>query len=170
VTACACGCRWFARRLSTRHQPRRPDGQDTPQEALRTPGIRTATDLKLAWGEEDPEEGSYASIVRHQLVEAVGGNKTGIARIEIVLQSFENDASFLARIMVTIAYGSSTNWESPESDKRSGHAIEADEVGASLKFATAKVERAIERSPSDRSQGRERPTERGGDDNQPPPF
>jgi hypothetical protein len=69
--------------------------QDTPREALRTPGIRTATDLKLAWGEEDPEEGSYASIGRHQLVEAVGGNKTGIARIEIVLQSFENDASFL---------------------------------------------------------------------------
>jgi hypothetical protein len=32
--------------------------------------------------------------------------------------------------------------------------IEADEVGASLKFATAKVERATERAPSDRTQGR----------------
>jgi len=62
---------------------------------LRALGIRTATDLKLAWGEEDPEESSYAPMVRHQLVEAVGGNKTGIARIEIVLQSLENDASFL---------------------------------------------------------------------------
>jgi hypothetical protein len=48
--------------------------------------------------------------------------------------------------------------------------IEADEVGASLKFATAKVERASERSPSDRAQGRERQAERGSDYNEPPPF
>jgi hypothetical protein len=47
--------------------------------------------------------------------------------------------------------------------------IEADEVGASLKFATAKVERASERAPNDRHQGRERPAERGGDFNEPPP-
>jgi hypothetical protein len=39
--------------------------------------------------------------------------------------------------------------------------IEADEVGASLKFATAKVERATDRGPSDRSQGRDRQAERG---------
>ena len=48
--------------------------------------------------------------------------------------------------------------------------IEADEVGASLKFATAKVERASDRGHSDRSQGRERQAERGGDFNEPPPF
>ena len=48
--------------------------------------------------------------------------------------------------------------------------IEADEVGASLKFATAKVERATERAISDRSQGRERQAERGGDFNDPAPF
>ena len=48
--------------------------------------------------------------------------------------------------------------------------IEADEVGASLKFATAKVERTTERGSSDRSQGRDRQTERGGDFNEPPPF
>ena len=47
--------------------------------------------------------------------------------------------------------------------------IEADEVGASLKFATAKVERATERSHSDRIQSRERQAERG-DINDPPPF
>ena len=41
----------------------------------------------------------------------------------------------------------------------------ADEVGASLKWATAKVERAT----SDRTQGRERQAERG-DFNEPPPF
>ena len=48
--------------------------------------------------------------------------------------------------------------------------IEADEVGASLKFATAKVERATERATSDRTQGRERQAERGGDFNDQPPF
>jgi hypothetical protein len=48
--------------------------------------------------------------------------------------------------------------------------IEADEVGASLKFATAKVERATERGNGDRPQSRERQAERGGDFNEPPPF
>jgi single-strand DNA-binding protein len=62
------------------------------------------------------------------------------------------------------------SWETPEGEKRSVTEIEADEVGASLKFATAKVERATERTPSDRSQGRERQAERGGDFNDAPPF
>jgi single-strand DNA-binding protein len=61
------------------------------------------------------------------------------------------------------------SWETPDGDKRSVTEIEADEVGASLKFATAKVERATERGSSDRSQGRERQAERG-DFNEPPPF
>jgi single-strand DNA-binding protein len=60
--------------------------------------------------------------------------------------------------------------ETPEGEKRSVTEIEADEVGASLKWATAKVERATERTTSDRSQGRERQAERGGDFNEPPPF
>jgi single-strand DNA-binding protein len=62
------------------------------------------------------------------------------------------------------------SWETPEGDKRSVTEIEADEVGASLKWATVKVERASERSSGDRSQGRERQAERGGDFNEPPPF
>jgi single-strand DNA-binding protein len=61
------------------------------------------------------------------------------------------------------------SWETPEGDKRSVTEIEADEVGASLKWATAKVERATERGPSDRSQARERQPERG-DFNDAPPF
>jgi len=61
------------------------------------------------------------------------------------------------------------SWETPEGDKRSVTELEADEVGASLKFATAKVERASERATNDRTQGRERQTERG-DFNEPPPF
>ena len=60
------------------------------------------------------------------------------------------------------------SWETPEGDKRSVTEIEADEVGASLKWATAKVERTSQRGNGDRSQGRERPAERGGDFNDAP--
>ena len=47
--------------------------------------------------------------------------------------------------------------------------LEADEVGASLKWATAKVERVSQRDNGDRTQGRERQAERGGDFNDAPP-
>jgi hypothetical protein len=62
------------------------------------------------------------------------------------------------------------SWETPEGDKRSVTEIEADEVGASLKWATAKVERTTQRGNGDRIQGRERQAERGGDFNDAPPF
>jgi single-strand DNA-binding protein len=61
------------------------------------------------------------------------------------------------------------SWETPEGGKRSVTEIEADEVGASLKWATAKVERASERGNGNRSSGRERQAERGGDFNDAPP-
>jgi hypothetical protein len=48
--------------------------------------------------------------------------------------------------------------------------IEADEVGASLKLATAKVERTSQRGNGERTHGRERQAERGGDFNDQPPF
>jgi hypothetical protein len=62
------------------------------------------------------------------------------------------------------------SWLTPVGDKGQFTEIEADEVGASLKFATAKVERATSRGTSQRGNGRERPAERGGDFNDPPPF
>ena len=61
------------------------------------------------------------------------------------------------------------SWEIPEGEKRSVTEIEADEVGASLKWATAKVERTSQRGNGDRNAGRERQTERGGDFNDAPP-
>ena len=61
------------------------------------------------------------------------------------------------------------SWETPEREKRSVTEIDADEVGASLKWATAKVERDASRGTSERAQGRERQAERGGDFNDPPP-
>jgi single-strand DNA-binding protein len=62
------------------------------------------------------------------------------------------------------------SWETPEGDKRSVTEIEADEVGASLKWATAKVERTSQRGNGERTQGRERQAERGGGFNDAPPF
>jgi single-strand DNA-binding protein len=62
------------------------------------------------------------------------------------------------------------SWETPEGDKRSVTELEADEVGASLKWATAKVERSSQRGNGQRDQGRERAAERGGDFDDPPPF
>jgi single-strand DNA-binding protein len=61
------------------------------------------------------------------------------------------------------------SWETPEGDQRSVTELEADEVGASLKWATAKLERTSQRGSSERAQGRERQTERGGDFNDPAP-
>ena len=61
-------------------------------------------------------------------------------------------------------------WETPEGDKRSVTEIETDEVDASLKWATAKVERTSQRGSGERSSGRERQAERGGDFNDAPPF
>ena len=62
------------------------------------------------------------------------------------------------------------SWETPEGDKRSVTELEADEVGASLKWATAKVERSSQRGNGERSSGRQRQAERGGDFNDAPPF
>jgi single-strand DNA-binding protein len=62
------------------------------------------------------------------------------------------------------------SWETPEGDKRSVTEIEADEVGASLKWVTAKIERTSQRDNGHRTQGRERQAERSGDFNEPPPF
>ncbi len=73
------------------------------------------------------------------------------------------------RIMVTGRLRT-RSWETPEGDKRQVTEIEADEVGASLKFHTAKVDRASSRGTSERAAGRERQAERGGDFNDPPPF
>jgi single-strand DNA-binding protein len=62
------------------------------------------------------------------------------------------------------------SWESPDGEKRSVTELEAEEVGASLKWATAKVKRSSQRGNGDRTQGRERQAERGGNFNDQPPF
>src|SRR6266536_3594866 len=58
------------------------------------------------------------------------------------------------------------SWETPEGEKRSTTEIDADEVGASLKFHTAKLERAQHRGSGERAAGRE--AERGQFNDEPP--
>ncbi len=62
------------------------------------------------------------------------------------------------------------SWETPDGEKRSVTELEADEVGASLKWATAKLERTSQRGNGERNSGRERVDERGGDFSDAPPF
>jgi single-strand DNA-binding protein len=83
---------------------------------------------------------------------------TSFLKVNVWRGQAEHLADSLAkgdRVMVTGRLRQ-RSWETPEGDKRSVIEIEADEVGASLKWATAKVERATERSQGDRTQGRER--------------
>jgi single-strand DNA-binding protein len=97
---------------------------------------------------------------------------TSFLRVNVWRHQAEHLADSLSkgdRVMVTGRLRT-RSWETPEGDKRSVTEIEADEVGASLKWATAKVERSSQRGNGDRSSGRERQAERGGDFNEPPPF
>ena len=73
------------------------------------------------------------------------------------------------RVMVTGRLRT-RSWETGEGERRSVTELEADEVGASLKWATAKVERAQQRGNGERGQGRQRQAERAGDFNDPAPF
>jgi single-strand DNA-binding protein len=57
-------------------------------------------------------------------------------------------------------------WETPEGERRTSTEIDADEVGASLKFHTAKLERAHHRGSGERATGRE--AERGQFNDEPP--
>ena len=98
--------------------------------------------------------------------------ETNFFKVNVWRGQAENLADSLSkgdRVMVTGRLRQ-RSWETPDGEKRSVTELEADEVGASLKFATAKVERASERATSDRTQGRERQAERSGDFNDAPPF
>jgi single-strand DNA-binding protein len=61
------------------------------------------------------------------------------------------------------------SWETSGGEKRSVTELEADEVGASLKWATAKVERSSQGGNGERSSGRQRQAERGGGFDDPAP-
>jgi DDE superfamily endonuclease/Single-strand binding protein family len=101
-----------------------------------------------------------------------GDGDTSFFKVNVWRGQAENLADSLAkgdRVMVTGRLRQ-RSWETAEGEKRSVTELEADEVGASLKWATAKVERAPSRGNGDRVQGRERQAERGSDFNDAPPF
>jgi single-strand DNA-binding protein len=97
---------------------------------------------------------------------------TSFFKINVWRGQAENLAESLSkgdRVMVTGRLRQ-RSWETTEGEKRSVTELEADEVGASLKWATAKVERTSQRGNGERTQGRERTAERGGAFNDPAPF
>jgi single-strand DNA-binding protein len=86
------------------------------------------------------------------------GGDTSFLQVNVWRGQAEHLADSLAkgdRVMVTGRLRQ-RSWDTPEGDKRSVTEIEADEVGASLKWATAKVERSSQRGDGERSSGRER--------------
>ena len=98
--------------------------------------------------------------------------ETNFFKVNVWRGQAENLAESLGkgdRVMVTGRLRQ-RSWEAPEGEKRSVTELEADEVGASLKWATAKVERSSQRGNGERSSGRQRQAERGGDFSDPPPF
>ena len=70
--------------------------------------------------------------------------ETSFFRINVWRQQAENAAETLQKGARCIVVGRlrTRSWETPEGEKRSVTEVEADEIGPSLKFATAKVERA----------------------------
>jgi single-strand DNA-binding protein len=90
--------------------------------------------------------------------------QTSFYRIVAWRQLAENVAESLGKSDRALVTGTlRTNaWETPEGEKRSVVEVQADEVGPSLRWATAKPEKAS-RTGAQRSS-------RGGDFNDPPPF
>ena len=132
---------------------------EDPEVRFTNTGI-AVTNLRVAVTQRVQQEGEWRD------------GDTSFFKVNVWRGQAENLAESLGkgdRVMVTGRLRQ-RSWETPEGDKRSVTEIEADEVGASLKWATAKVERATERATSDRSQARERQAERGGDFNDPPPW
>ena len=80
--------------------------------------------------------------------------ETSFFRVNVWRQLAENAAESLTKGTRAIVVGRlrTRSWETPEGDKRSVTEIEAEEVGPSLKWATAEVERAS-KSRSGASQG-----------------
>ena len=70
--------------------------------------------------------------------------ETSFFRVNVWRQQAENVAESLSKGSRCVVVGRlrTRSWETPEGEKRSSTEIEADEVAPSLKFATAKVERA----------------------------
>ena len=97
--------------------------------------------------------------------------ETSFHRVNVWRDQAQNITESLGkgdRVMVTGRLRQ-RSWETPEGERRSTTEIDADEVGASLKFHTAKLERATHRSSGERGtdRGLDKTRERFNDE---PPF
>ena len=99
--------------------------------------------------------------------------ETSFFRVNVWRQMAENVAETLTKGARCIVVGRlrTRSWETQEGEKRSVTEIEADEVGPSLKFATAKVERASRGGGGGDYAGNSAGASRGsGQFNDEPPF
>ena len=139
---------------------------DTETRLVEDPEVRftntgiAVTNLRVAVTQRIQQDGQWRD------------GETSLFKVNVWRGQAENLAESLTkgdRVMVTGRLRQ-RSWETPEGEKRSVTELEADEVGASLKWATAKVERAQQRGNGERVSARERQAERGGDFNDAPPF
>lgn len=99
--------------------------------------------------------------------------ETSFFRINVWRQQAENIAETLQKGTRCIVVGRlrTRSWETPEGEKRSVTEVEADEVGPSLKFATAKVERSSRGGSGGSGEGGgSGGSSKGGQFNDEPPF
>jgi len=103
--------------------------------------------------------------------------ETSFFRINVWRQQAENVAETLQKGTRCIVVGRlrTRSWETPEGEKRSVTEVEADEIGPSLKFATAKVERSSRGGSGgggggDWAGGSNAGASKGGQFNDEPPF
>jgi single-strand DNA-binding protein len=132
---------------------------DDPELRFTNNGI-AVTNLRVAVTQRIQQDGQWRD------------GETNFFKINVWRGQAEHLVDSLAkgdRVMVTGRLRQ-RSWETPDGEKRSVTELEADEVGASLKWATAKVERTSQRDNGQRSSGGERAAERGGDFNDQPPF
>ena len=132
---------------------------EDPEVGFTNTGI-AVTNLRVAVTQRVQQDGQWRD------------GDTSFSKVNVWRDQAEHLADSLTkgdRVMVTGRLRQ-RSWETPEGEKRSVTELEADEVGASLKWATAKVERASQRGNGERSGDRERHAERGSDFNDPPPF
>jgi single-strand DNA-binding protein len=98
--------------------------------------------------------------------------ETSFFRVNVWRQMAENVAETLTKGARCIVVGRlrTRSWETQEGEKRSVTEIEADEVGPSLKFATAKVERASRGGGGDYAASSAAAAKGAGQFNDEPPF
>jgi len=100
--------------------------------------------------------------------------ETSFFRVIVWRQQATNIADTLQKGMRVVVVGRlrMRSWETPEGEQRSVTEVEADEIGPSLKFATAKVERSSYSGGGGGGEpaGDSAPASRGGQFSDEPPF